>query len=95
MLVWRHLGTSLTLQAQVWAAWRAVDGHGGWPRDWGVSEVIGSGVFQPPRTAKRAAVLDAWRKHVEELVERDKYSFSSSRVRQCRCVKASAGPVHE
>lgn len=30
------------------------DGHGGWPRAWDVSEAIGSGVFQPPRTAERA-----------------------------------------
>lgn len=34
----------------------SVDGHGGWPRAWDVSEAIGSGVFQPPRTAKRASL---------------------------------------
>lgn len=78
MLVWRHLGTSLTLQALVWAAGMAMGGHGGWPRAWDVSGAIGSGCSSHPGLPRglywQAAVVNTWRKHVE----RDKYSFSSS-----------------
>lgn len=82
VLVCGHLGTSLTLQSSgvgclvcPWMDMEHGQGHGMSlkPLFQECSSHPGllKGLYCP------TAVLYAWRKHVGELVERDKYSFSS------------------